>query len=615
MDDKLFDLLMEWEDRRRGGAPASAEQLCQAAPEQLEALERQIRAIESMERLLEVSVVEGATLPFHDGPPLETSRSTGPQHGFEREIEGYEILEILDEGGMGVVYKARQKGLDRLVALKTISGPRVGASRLARFEREAQAIARLRHPHIVQIHHVGEHNGRPFFTMELVEGGDLARRLESGPLEFDQGAALVEKLALAIETAHEQGVVHRDLKPSNVLLTKDGEPKISDFGLAKRLDLDERHTQPGEILGTPSYMAPEQAEGRIDDIGPLTDVYALGGILYELLCGQPPFRGPTPFETLRMVRASVLAPPRHLTRRVPPELEAIATKCLEKKPSDRYTSAKALALDLSHYRQGLPISARPLPAWRRAIRWVRRRPAAAALFGLAILTAWGSVLAGSMAWRTHRRAHELAVQQAPVAQEILVRHCAECHNPARRERELDVLDYAGLFAGPRPLVVPESPHDSRLLQRIEDGSMPPENEEQRLPRLTEEELTVLREWVAGGAPPFPPLEDANVEPKATPDLLLAARVKDLFIARCYECHQYSEAKGGIKILNYRLLVTTRKVVVPRDAQGSELFQLVQKEGKGRMPPEPEKPLSAAEVELIREWIDAGAPPFPKGAEP
>src|SRR5262249_33739439 len=218
------------------------------------------------------------------------------------EVPGYEVLGELGRGGMGVVYRARQGGLKRVVALKMIRSPAAaGPAQLARFRREARALARLQLPHILQISEVGEHDGSPYRALELLTGGGLDRRLRGRPWPARQAARLVETLARAVHAAHECRIVHRDLKPANVLLTADGLPKITDFGLAKQLDADTDRTRSGDILGTPSYMAPEQARGRRDDVGPATDVYALGAILYELLTGRPPFNGETVWDTLEQV--------------------------------------------------------------------------------------------------------------------------------------------------------------------------------------------------------------------------------------------------------------------------------------------------------------------------
>src|SRR5262249_54406981 len=295
-------------------------------------------------------------------------------------VPGYEVQAELGRGGMGVVYRACQVRLKRLVALKMLlAGPQVREEQLARFRVEAEAVARLQHTHIVQIYEIGDHNHLPYLALEFVDGGNLDRQLAGTPQEPRATAALLETLAHAMHFAHQKGIVHRDLKPANVLLTREGTPQITDFGLAKQLDHDQGATQSGAVVGTPSYMAPEQAAGRIKEIGPAADVYALGAILYEGLTGRPPFKSTTAFDTLKQVLSQDPVPPRRLQPGVPRDLETICLKCLQKEPHHRYASALALAEDLHRYQSGEPIRARPAPALARAGRWVRRRPALAAL--------------------------------------------------------------------------------------------------------------------------------------------------------------------------------------------------------------------------------------------
>jgi serine/threonine protein kinase len=265
-------------------------------------------------------------------------------------IPGYEIFEEIGRGGMGVVYKARQVDLDRLVALKMIlAGALASHEEHTRFRIEAQAAARLDHPHIVRIYHFGEHDGLPYFSMELISGGTLARRSAGRPWHAPAAAHLLRTLALAIHHAHLHNVVHRDLKLSNVLLRADGTPKITDFGLSKRLDSNLDLTATGRILGSARYMAPEQAEGNIRSIGPATDIHALGVILYELLTGRPPFDGQTLLEALGQVRWSEPLPPRAIWPEVPAALEAICQRCLRKDPARRYGTAEELAEALQHF--------------------------------------------------------------------------------------------------------------------------------------------------------------------------------------------------------------------------------------------------------------------------
>jgi serine/threonine protein kinase len=289
-------------------------------------------------------------------------------------IPGYEILAELGRGGMGVVYRARQVSSQRPVALKMIrDGALASPQQRARFQIEAEAAARMRHPNLVQIYEVGEHAGRPFFAMELVEGGSLDKHVGGRPQPAAQSADLVRTLALAVQHAHERKIVHRDLKPANILLPSPSLPKITDFGLAKRLDSDSTAwTQDGAVLGTASYMAPEQAAGRVRDIGPAVDVYALGGILYELLTGRPPFLGDSWEQTVQQVLHDEPAPPARLRPDVPRDLETVCLKCLEKEPERRYVSAAELAQDLGRFLEGQPVAAVPLDARERLARLAGR---------------------------------------------------------------------------------------------------------------------------------------------------------------------------------------------------------------------------------------------------
>jgi tetratricopeptide (TPR) repeat protein len=372
--------------------------------------------------LIQAVLAEGRTvapLTYPTSPHATGPKAFTPVEHADRDrarprfpsIPGYELLAELGRGGMGIVYQARHTVLKRLVALKMIlSGNYASREELDRFQREAEALARLQHPNIIRIYEVGEVDGSPFFSLEFVEGGSLARYLGGTPQPPRSAVELVATLASAMHAAHLSGVVHRDLKPANILLgrkaptsadTASGrpsgatletfEPKIGDFGLAKQLDSKVDHTHSGVVMGTPSYMAPEQAEGRVKDIGPATDVYALAAILYELLTGRPPFKGTTVQDTLEQVRTREPIAPSQLQPKVPRDLETVCLKGLRKDARQRYATAQELADDLQRWLSGRPILARPVPRWERAWKWARRRPALAGL-AAAMLVA---VLAGT----------------------------------------------------------------------------------------------------------------------------------------------------------------------------------------------------------------------------
>jgi tetratricopeptide (TPR) repeat protein/tRNA A-37 threonylcarbamoyl transferase component Bud32 len=347
-------------------------------------------------------------------PPVDSSQAATAGAG-ERALfrpfqpsnpPDYEIVGELGQGGMGVVYQANQKSLHRRVALKMLrAGAHANADLRARFHVEAETLASLQHPNIVQIYEVGEHQGCPFMAMEFVEGGALSHYLRGQPQPARAAAELVATLARAMHAAHQRGIVHRDLKPANILLAtrsdKSGEPparptqrawqqaipKITDFGLAKRLAEGKGQTTSGAIMGTPSYMPPEQAGGRLHEIGPATDVYALGAILYELLTGAPPFREESVLATLRRVESEEPQAPSRLRRRLPRDLETICLKCLAKEPAKRYAAAQDLADDLRRFLDGEPIVARPARLGERAWKWVKRRPTLAALIGMSVAAA------------------------------------------------------------------------------------------------------------------------------------------------------------------------------------------------------------------------------------
>ena len=295
-----------------------------------------------------------------------------------RGFGSFELLGEIGRGGMGVVYKARQKGLDRIVAVKMIlSSHLASAEHVCRFQAEARAAARLRHANIVQIYEVGEVHGQHYFTMEYVEGESLAQRIRRGPLDVATAVRILTAVARAVEHSHQHGIVHRDLKPSNILIDATEQPYVSDFGLAKVLAADRELTGTGVIAGTPSYMSPEQAAGRTAEVGPASDVYCLGAILYELLTGSPPFHEENPMDTLLQVLRCEPVSPRKVNSRIKESLELVCLKCLNKSPAARYPSAAALADDLDRFARGETLAVRPPHLGQRCWRWAQQQPALA----------------------------------------------------------------------------------------------------------------------------------------------------------------------------------------------------------------------------------------------
>ena len=385
--------------------------ICQAALESLVAAEpstvlhRGVEAVPDehfLERLKAQQPPPGWQPPSRNGAVLTPA---DPLTALP-EVPGYEVIEEIGRGGMGIVYKARQVGLNRLTAVKMIYiGATSALDALARFRSEAEAVAALHHPNIIQIHEIGSHNGHPFFSMEYAENGTLRTRLQKRGLSPREAAAVIVTLARTIQYAHDCGIVHRDLKPANVLLTADETPKIADFGLAKRIDDDlATVTQTGRILGTPSYMAPEQASGRGNRAGPAVDIYALGAILYELLTGRPPFQGESFESTLNLILNAEPVALRKLKPGLPRDLDTVCLKCLEKDPKRRYLSAGALADDLDRFLAGQPVRVRPVGPVERGVRWCRRNPALAAVWGGFVgASCWDSPACRGSGWRRKPR--------------------------------------------------------------------------------------------------------------------------------------------------------------------------------------------------------------------
>jgi WD40 repeat protein len=392
-----------------------------------------------------------APAPLGDAPTLlPDGLEDRPVSGLPQ-VPGYEMLGELGRGGMGVVYKARQIDLDRVVALKMIlGGGQAREEDRLRFVGEARAVAAIRHPGIVQVHEIGTHDGLPFFALEFCAGGSLAQRLAGTPLPLRDAARFTEQIARAVQAAHEAGVIHRDLKPANVLVGEDGALKVTDFGLARRIEGGSGLTQTGNVLGTPSYMAPEQAQGS-KQVGAAADVYSLGAILYECLTGRPPFRAATVLDTIMQVVADEPVPPRQLAARMSRDLETICLKCLHKEPRKRYASAGELADDLARWLAGQPIKARPVGRIERARKWVRRNRLVAGLGSAVFLAlALGATMATLLAIEADsnfrealgekrkadeakRRANQ-AVERADLAAERAERK-AQAEASARREAD------------------------------------------------------------------------------------------------------------------------------------------------------------------------------------
>ncbi len=380
---------------------------------------------------------QASTLPFsasmadsHRPPSLASIPDTA--------LKGYEILSTLGEGGMGTVYKARDRSLNRLVALKMIQKGRIPSEReLRRFRTEAEAIARLGHPNIVRIHEVGEIDGTPYLSLELAEGGTLAAKLREFPFVPRAAAELIRVLALALQHAHDHRIIHRDLKPANILFGADGQPRIADFGLAKIIEERESNrdtTRTGEPLGTPRYMSPEQAAGKMGSVGVPADVHALGLLLYECLTGQVPFVGSNAMQTMERIRNDEPLPPRRLQAAIPRDLETICLHCLHKQPERRYPSAQSVADDLGRFLRGESIMARPTPAWEKAWKWCRRNPTTSSAIAAGLLLAVGVL--GYFYNRQSREDRRIAGLRSDVLFKLDVGFEALAYHDPRKARNL-----------------------------------------------------------------------------------------------------------------------------------------------------------------------------------
>jgi WD40 repeat protein/tRNA A-37 threonylcarbamoyl transferase component Bud32 len=396
----LEGVLEEYMRRLDGGEVVDRDRLLAQHPELADELRSYFAATDEVERLQRLA---GRERP--ESPPSRSLTRTGeslPQSSAGRCIGEYELLEPIGHGGMGIIYKARQVRLQRFVAVKMIRPDRLTSpTDVLRFRSEAEAAASLDHPNIAPIYEVGEHEGEHYFSMKLIEGGSLAQNLPRLAANVPAGVSLLMAAARAVHYAHQRGVLHRDLKPVNILLDSDGRPYVTDFGLAKRLDRKAGTaslTEQGMIVGTPSYMAPEQASNQAA-VSTAADVYSLGAVLYELLTGRPPFCAATPLDTLVQLRDQEPVAPRRVNRRVDRDLETVCLKCLRKEPAQRYPSAAALADDLERWLRGEPIEARPIGRCRRALKWARRQPGVATLVVVLVLAFVAGVAGVIGHWR------------------------------------------------------------------------------------------------------------------------------------------------------------------------------------------------------------------------
>ena len=400
--DRLSELLLAWEESVRLGHPLSVTTLCSGAPELAAALEHEMALLQTLDQFMQVpQQVSPPSPPFFHRETGARSEAAGPRTSFPT-LPGYEILAEIGRGGMGVVYQARQQSLQgRLVAIKTLAGTRwTQPAFVSRLRKEANALSQLNHPHVLQVFDVIETPSSVSLVLEYIDGENLAQRMKGArnTPTANAVAQIAYRLARTLMSVHAQGLLHRDIKPANILINRQGDLKIADFGLAKELGISDGQTVTGELYGSPSYMAPELANGRKEEVDTRTDIYAVGATLYEMLTGRPPFVGTSTVDTLNQVLNRDPVSPRALNPQTPRDLETICLKCLEKEPIRRFHSAQELAEELDRFLRGIPIHSRPIPWLNRAVRWCQRRPAAAGLIGLS--TAAPLAIVSLILWRS-----------------------------------------------------------------------------------------------------------------------------------------------------------------------------------------------------------------------
>jgi serine/threonine-protein kinase len=567
---RVQELLDDLVDRE-----ATPEEVCCECPELLPVVRERWRQIclarAELDALLPVS-------------PQGTSPTMPPEELSLPQIPGYEVEDVLGHGGMGVVFRARHLRLGRLVALKmTLAGSYAGAYERERFRREAEAVAALRHANIVQIYDVGDWASRPYFTMELLDGGSLAQRLTGTPQPACRAAALLATLADTMHAAHHGGIVHRDLKPANILFTLDGTPKVTDFGLARRLEGGAGLTLSGVLLGTPSYMAPEQARGQSRAIGPAVDVYALGAILYELLTGRPPFHAETPAETVRQVVVQEPVPPARLNAKVPRDLETICLKCLQKEPNRRYASASALADDLRRFEEGRPIRARPLGLAARSWRWGRRNPAAAAL--MATVLALVGLAIGGWVYLDHVRGERRAESVRQEKREARTVEAA-LEQAAALGRQGRWPDARAVLEGVLSQLSSSAPANlrERLMQARSDANMAAKLEGIRLRQSTDATKTrgtaaPLYAEYAEAFRTYHGIDLLNLEPEEAAARVGNSAIRETLLAYLHDWHYWASDADRAKLhalldradddpwrRAWREAVAVRDTTVPRDTR-------------------------------------------------